>query len=152
MPGVMGELTAEERACVERREKKKPCPNCRWYLDDEWVVCRKPVGSFYVIAAERIVYERPRRAVTVPRRALRRYVRDGDVNPCHVAHVDRSQPGILARVTHVVGMRRVLIEGHHRALQAWEAGEDFRAYELTEEETAEVCYRRGVPPGMRRRP
>ena len=76
---------------------------------------------------------------------------EGDVNEEHLAHVDASKPGILAEVTHVVGVRKVLIEGHHRAYRALVLGEDFTALRLTAAETEQVITHRRVPPGMRRR-
>ena len=100
--------------------------------------------------AERIVRERPRPAVVIEHRALWRYVKESDINPGHLAHVDGSKPGITAGITHVRGVRRVLIEGHHRAFRAQVLGEDFTAYPLTEAETEQVITHRRVPPGWRR--
>jgi hypothetical protein len=102
-----------------------------------------------VTLAERIVRERPRPVVLIRHRALWRYVKETDVNPAHLAHVDDTKPGILARVSHVVGVRQVLIEGHHRAFKARVLGHDFTAYPLTEEEAEQVLTSRRVPLGRR---
>ncbi len=113
------------------------------------MICTGRYGVFDVTLAERIVSERPRPPVTIRHRSLWRYVRESDVNLRHLGHVDDTKPGITAQVAHVVGVRRVLIEGHHRGFKARVLGLDFTAYPLSAEETEQVLTIRRVPPGKR---
>jgi hypothetical protein len=114
-----------------------PCRNCKWFRHGYPTVCyRKDLGmEFSVTEAERILVELPRPAVTLPPRELWHYVKRADIVPQHLAHVDNAKPGILGLVRHRGRLRRVIIEGHHRAYNARRARRAFQLYQLTEEET-----------------
>jgi hypothetical protein len=129
-------------ASAPRPTRQPSCRNCRWHREGTPVVCeRKDLGVIFdVPTAERIVAERPRPVVALGPRLLARYVTREHVNGRHLAHVDNSRPGIVGQVRIKGRLRRVIIEGHHRAYNARTAGRAFDCYPLDEAETKE-CLR-----------
>jgi hypothetical protein len=91
---------------------------------------------FDVPLAEQIVKEKPRKVIALSRRELWHYARREEVKVRHLAHVDRSKPGIMGLVRIGGKIRRVLIEGHHRAYRCRLESETYRVFMLTESETA----------------
>lgn len=128
---------------------KKGCKRCGWRKTNPvgFAVRVLGVAHFDVDRAELVVFKRPRKPITIPHRQIGRYVQPDWVDAEHVPHVDTSKPVIIAQVSHVKGVRRVLIEGRHRATQCLYAGRDLKAYLLTEAETKLCIGRKLTPPG-----
>jgi hypothetical protein len=131
----------------------KTCKRCGWHKEGRVgiVVYVPGVAVFEVDRAELLTIRRPRKPVTIPHRLIGRYVQPDQVEAEHVPHVDASKPVIIAQVSHVKGVRRVLIEGRHRATQCLYAGRDLKAYLLTPAETKLCIGRKLTPPGRARK-
>lgn len=131
---------------------RKACKRCGWHRQvpvgyQVWV---PGVALFDVDRAELIILKRPREAVTISHRLIGRYIKPEQVEAGHVPHVDTTKPVIFAQVAHVRGVRRVLIEGRHRATKCLYQGKDLKAYFLTEAETR-VCVGRKLTAAGRKR-
>ena len=96
--------------------------------------------TFDVERAKEIIRERPRDALFIPDTFLANALTLTQINSEHVQHVNGDEPGIVASITlAATGSRGAcLIDGHHRGQQKVDAGEKYKAYPLTEEETFEI--------------
>jgi hypothetical protein len=121
-----------------RRPRVPPCKNCKWFRQRTPVICTKDeLGVVFDVAtAETLARESGREPVEFAPRRLRHYVTRADINPHHLAHVDRRLPGVMGTIRRKGRLRLVLIEGHHRAYNALRARLPYPLYLLTEEETA----------------
>lgn len=134
-------------------KKRKPkCERCQWAKDPTQIMQSRVLGvaKFNVGHAELIISKRPRKPIEITVDQIRRQIAPYDVEPNHVGHVNERNPGIMAQVTHVKGVRRVLIEGNHRATKCLYKGKSFKVYVLTPRETNAVIIRKLTPKGKAR--
>jgi len=127
-----------QRPTPRRAPLYPPCKNCAWYRHHTPVVSAfRELGVVFDVAlAERAARESGRAPVTFSWRRLRHYVSKDGVNTRHVAHVDRSKPGVMGTLRFKGRRRLVLIEGSHRAFGSVRDRESYNLHLLTEEETA----------------
>lgn len=129
---------------MAKPKPKKVCKRCGWRrsVPVGYFVFVPGVAFFSIDLAELIIRKRPRDPVALSPKQIGKLVPPDNVEAAHVPHVDAALPGILARVSHVRGVSRVLIDGRHRATKALYQGRAFMVYPLTRLETdACIVYR-----------
>lgn len=121
------------------------CERCRWLAElraggrVETFSYMFNALTFDVSRAREIVRD-GRGAVEFNPASLRSSLTSRGVDKAHAAHVDGSEPGIVARIR----LRRdgaegtVFIDGGHRGEQALREGRPFYVYLLTEAETLSI--------------
>lgn len=131
----------------------KSCKRCKWWreLPVGFQVYVPGVATFDIDKAELLIAKRPRKPVVIPHCQIGRYIKPEQVDAMHVPHVDGSKPCIMAQVSHVVGVGRVLIEGRHRATQNLYAGRAMKVYLLTRAETKACIMHKHTAAGKARK-
>jgi hypothetical protein len=133
-------MNATMASDVETPAHQDDCPRCKhregeyyWYLG---------LYEFDVDRARALVAD-GREPVEVDEESVRVSVKESEIHPQHVDHVDPTIPGIIAHVFYPTEdgeevHAHLLIDGNHRAARCLRDGLPYFAYVLSEEESRAI--------------
>jgi hypothetical protein len=127
---------------MKRKRRKPKCSRCRIRKSKDQFCQFTGVGFFNVALAERIIRNKPRKAVKLSRAKLLKMVSKQN-HPDHVHHVNMKKFGIIGQTEDAI----FLMDGNHRGGNALLTGRPFFAYELSEFETGRVFMGKRTPKG-----
>lgn len=132
---------------MSKQKENRKCPRCRGGQEVFWYM------GLYEFDVDRAcaLAQDGREPVEVEEESVRLSVEESHVHEEHVAHVNGTEPGVIAHVRYcrhegTEFRGHVLIDGHHRAARCLQEGRPYFAYLLTEEESESVLLRHQDSP------